>query len=94
VRVYREGISIDSTIECLKLSSTPYYIVDPGETKDSCILSFFEPKFMLVASPNERHWGGSKFTRCKAEFVRSSNLFPVWDLGGNSHGSEEKVVDG
>jgi hypothetical protein len=37
---------------------------------------------------------GVNFTRCEAEFVRSSIFFPFGNLEDNSHGSAEKVVDG
>jgi hypothetical protein len=37
---------------------TTYYIVDPGETVDNCSCpADFKPKIIIVASPDERHWG-------------------------------------
>ena len=38
-----------------------YFIVDPGESKASCLFGGISAKFILVASPNPRYWNGSEF---------------------------------
>ena len=54
-KVYRERNGGDD-IASLDDPST-YYMVDPGTTKDSCLpIPYFKPKFILVTSPDERHW--------------------------------------
>ena len=38
-----------------------FYIVDPGKTKDNCNPpDFFQGQVIIVASPDEGHWGGEE----------------------------------
>jgi Retrotransposon hot spot protein len=61
-----------------------YYIVDPGKTKDSCDPNeVFRGKVIIVASPDERHWGKSEFEKSRLGYKRQSGsfrYFPVWTL--------------
>ena len=42
--------------------TSTYYIVDPGNTKDNYNPpDFFQGQVIIVASPDEGHWGGSYF---------------------------------
>jgi hypothetical protein len=59
-----------------------YYFVDPGETKTSCNPSkMVAARLIIVASPDERHWGGSSFGKDDQQglggFIR---YFPPWSL--------------
>ena len=41
-----------------------YYLVDPGKNKSSCDPDpMVAARVIIVASPDERHWGGSAFTK-------------------------------
>jgi hypothetical protein len=43
-----------------------YYVVDPGETKDSCNPDTdFKAKVIIVSSPDNRHWGDSGFEKLR-----------------------------
>jgi hypothetical protein len=54
--------------------SSTYYVVDPGKTKDSCDpVEDFEPKVIIVSSPDECHWGGNSFVATLRAF---SCIFP------------------
>lgn len=58
-----------------------YYVVDPGDTTDSCAPSAtFLPKVIIVAAPDERHWGGSKFFTRRGRAHGKLKVFPVWEL--------------
>ena len=52
-----------------------YYVVDPGQTKTSCdpCADYIE-KVIVVASPDERHWGRSSFSN--GIFL----CYPAWSL--------------
>jgi hypothetical protein len=79
VNVYPGNLSI-AQIPSLALRST-YYIVDPGRTKDSCLQDDdFAPKFMIVSSPEEGHWGGSEFQKYRGLSRWTFRYLPVWDL--------------
>jgi hypothetical protein len=56
-----------------------YYIVDPGDTTDSCYPPpTLNPKFILVTAPNSDHWGGSALHRC-TDIVRGiRRYYPIW----------------
>jgi hypothetical protein len=57
--------------------------VDPGETDDSCLLGgLFEPKLIVVSSPEEKHGGESEFTvrKDRGEIRSLFKYYPVWDL--------------
>jgi hypothetical protein len=65
-------------IPSLRLKST-YYIVDPGFTKDNCNPgAMFQPKVVIVSSPDDRHWGGSSFTKGLAGITGLFLYYPVW----------------
>jgi hypothetical protein len=57
-----------------------YYVVDPGRTKDNCNLADnFKGKVIIVASPDDGHWGGSNFFKGvngKGNFL----IYPIWLL--------------
>jgi hypothetical protein len=79
VKVYPESVPIEK-IASLGQKST-FYIVDPGRTKESCLLDdYFKPKFILVSSPDERHWGESEFTKHRGKDIGRFKFHPVWDL--------------
>jgi hypothetical protein len=79
VNVYPETVSIHH-IASLQVTST-FYIVDPGRTKKNCLLpSDFLPKYMLISSPDERHWGGSEFKKKRVNEIGKFLYYPVWDL--------------
>ena len=66
-----------------------YYIVDPCQTKDNCNLHVnFKGKVIIVASPDDRHWGESDFNKGRGvdnskEIGGTGGTFlyyPVWTL--------------
>lgn len=66
-----------------------YYFVDPGQTKTSCNPSkMVAARVIIVASPDERHWGGSSFEKDDQQglggFLR---YFPPWSLAQLTAGS-------
>jgi hypothetical protein len=66
-------------IESLKSRST-YYIVDPGsqDNPDSCDEdAIFQPKLIIVASPDERHWGSS-FWKQRSTVMGGFRFIPIW----------------
>ena len=57
------------------------YVVDPGKTKDNCDLDAdFQGKVIIVASPDDRHWGGSEFEKERRGVMGTFLFFPVWNL--------------
>jgi hypothetical protein len=77
--VYPEQ-AFKSGVPSLRLSST-YYVVDPGDTNDSCKpSSLFRPKVIIVASPDSKHWGGSSFSKERDDVHGRIKVFPVWEL--------------
>jgi hypothetical protein len=77
--VYRENLD-ESDIPSLRDPST-YYIVDPGKTKNSCDPSdTFVPKVILIASPDERHWGESEFRKRRESVLGAFKIYPPWSL--------------
>jgi hypothetical protein len=76
-QVYPESLGVYG-VPSLALATT-YYVVDPGETKIKCHPSPpFEPKLVLVASPDSRHWGDSEFQKERGKIVGRFMYFPVW----------------
>lgn len=79
-----------TTITALQDKDT-YYILDPGQTKTNCTPEgAVMAKVIIVASPDERHWGGSAFE--KKEPGRDPGVFlyfPPWSVNqlkaGASH---------
>ena len=72
-----EFIYNDSEINKLEI----YYIVDPGRTVDNCNLNeLFSGNVIIVASPDERHWGGSDFMKSRNDKAGIKLFFPVWTL--------------
>jgi hypothetical protein len=72
----------DSELE--KISSLDkndtYYIVDPGMTKDNCHPGVqFKCRIIIVASPDERHWGGSSFSKRRTGYGGIFQQMPVWE---------------
>jgi hypothetical protein len=60
-------------------SHSTYYIVDPGDTTDSCYPSFMlSPKFILVTAPNSNHWGGSALIKNTENIAGVRRYFPIW----------------
>jgi hypothetical protein len=58
-----------------------YYVVDPGLTQDNCNPPVdFLGKVIIVASPNEGHWGSSSFTKHKGDIQGIFLYHPVWTL--------------
>lgn len=58
-----------------------YYVVDPGDTSDSCNPSvMFKGKVIIVASPDDGHWGESAFRKNRRGIVGTFLFFPVWTL--------------
>lgn len=60
-----------------------YYIVDTGTTfKDNCNPDDqLKCRVVLIASPDERHWGGNKFTMLRGGKMSGTFLYyPSWTL--------------
>jgi len=64
------------------LDTETYYIVDPGKTKTSCDPGpFVVCRVIIVASPDERHWGGSAFEKDDDKALGGDiRYFPAWSL--------------
>ena len=64
------------------LDRETYYIVDPGMTKVNCnpprrVLA----RVIIVASPDERHWGGNSFPKVEPGYPGGFyRYFPPWSL--------------
>jgi energy-coupling factor transporter ATP-binding protein EcfA2 len=65
-------------------NESTYYIVDPGQTKDSCNpAARFKGKVVIVTSPDECHWGAREFIKkigAGKQFPGTFRYFPVWTL--------------
>lgn len=58
-----------------------YYVVDPGLTKDSCNPNIdFKGKVIIIASPDDGHWGGSDFIKMRRSVGGTFLFLPVWSL--------------
>ena len=56
-----------------------YYVVDPGATVDDCNLhTKFRGKVIIVASPDNRHWGESNFQKRRRGTVGTFLYYPMW----------------
>jgi hypothetical protein len=77
---YKEPGSLED-IASLHAKGT-FYIVDPGKSKRSCNPSLrFFPKVVIVASPNEEHWGGSsRFLKNVNRSMGTFLYYPSWTL--------------
>jgi hypothetical protein len=65
-------------IASLRERST-YYIIDPGKTKDTCgPADDFLPKTILICSPDDRHWGGSEFSKHRDNVMGVFKYYPIW----------------
>jgi hypothetical protein len=64
------------------LDTETYYLVDPGKTKTSCNPGpFVLARVIIVASPDERHWGGSSFQKDDRTGLGGEiRYFPAWTL--------------
>jgi hypothetical protein len=76
--VYPERL-LPTKIKSLTIRSN-YFRVDPGSKKFRFIpAANFQPKLIIVASSDERHWGGRSFTNRIGRSVRGIlRYFPVW----------------
>lgn len=63
-------------------SEDVYYVVDPGKTKKrSCDLnSNYVGKVIIVASPDEGHWGWGEFIKIRRKVKGTFLYFPVWSV--------------
>ena len=68
-----------------------YYLVDPGKTETTCDPApMVAARVIIVASPDESHWGGSDFEKNDQTGLGGSFLyFPSWDLPQLEAGSNE-----
>lgn len=59
-----------------------YYVVDPGKTKDkNCDLdSDYRGKVIIIASPDEGHWGLGEFTKKRLRVKGTFRYYPIWSL--------------
>jgi hypothetical protein len=67
----------------LKMIDEPsaYYVVDPGLTKTNCNPPVdFKFKVIIVASPDEGHWGASSFSKKRGQSQGIFLYYPVWTL--------------
>ena len=79
VRAYFEEDGVFK-INSLRESST-YYVVDPGNTFDSCNPTLcFEANVIIVSSPDSRHWGEYQFSKPKGTVCGLFKLYPLWTL--------------
>eukprot|EP00978_Attheya_sp_CCMP212_P004726 scaffold10364_cov61-Attheya_sp.AAC.2 len=64
------------------LDTETYYLVDPGRTKTSCNPGpFVLARVVIVASPDEQHWGGSGFRKNDQTTLGGEiRYFPAWTL--------------
>jgi hypothetical protein len=78
INVFPEKLHHDE-IASLRNTST-YYVVDPGNTEDSCDPDCdFKARVILISSPDARHWGESPFTnRYKGAVQGTFKYFPLW----------------
>ena len=79
VRVYPEKVHL---LRILSLQNpNTYYIVDPGKTQTSCNPDDnFEPKVIIVPSPNSKHWGGKEFRKRRGDNKGFFMFCPLWTL--------------
>lgn len=78
-QVYEES-TFKRNIDSLEKRDT-YYIVDPAHTKDDCNpASDFVPKFILVTSPHDSHWGDRQFTKERGNVDGFFKAYPIWSL--------------
>jgi hypothetical protein len=74
------GRTAFSDIPSLTLDST-YFVVDPGRSKENCVPpKLFQPKVIVVASPNSRHWGRFFFDERRSSVKGSFKMYPIWTL--------------
>ena len=65
---------------------TIYYVVDPGKTRDDCDPpNEFLGKVIIVASPDEGHWGKSNFQKERSGVSGFFLFYPVWKEIGRAH---------
>lgn len=54
-----------------------YYVVDPGLTKDSCNPNIdFKGKVIIIASPDDGHWGDPILSKCGEVLGGHSSSYP------------------
>ena len=73
--------TVSSDIPAL-LDPETYYVIDPGKTKTSCNPGpFVVCRVIIIASPDERHWGGSGFMKDEEGALGGEiRYFPAWIL--------------
>jgi hypothetical protein len=77
--VYTEKMD-RSDILSLELRDT-YYIVDPGESKDSCSPDrLFQPKVIIVSSSDPEHWNDKEFRKTRDSTTGVLLYYPLWSL--------------
>lgn len=77
IKIYPESTS-EFKIKSLCLNST-YYIVDPGTYSGSCDPdAWVIAKVIIVASPNEKYWGGSEFEKERGGYGGVFQYYPLW----------------
>jgi hypothetical protein len=77
--VYPEQTQLSGIV--LLNSPKTYYVVDPGDTTDSCSPpATFRPKVIIVAAPDARHWGGDTFLQRRGAVHGKLKVFPLWEL--------------
>jgi hypothetical protein len=75
--VYPESL-FPKDIKSLRVRST-YFIVDPGDAKNTYSpAARLQPKLIIVASPDERHWGGRGFAKRKDDVKGFFKFLPLW----------------
>lgn len=82
--------TLTTEIDALEHQET-YYLVNPGSTKNSCNASPLVPaRVIIVASPEERHWGGPSFVKTTPTGLGGCfRYFPKWSLAQLEAASDE-----
>ena len=75
------GTTLETQIDALRRQET-YYIIDPGVTKTNCNPEpNVKSRVIIVASPDERHWGGNSFPKDQPGWPGGLYwYFPPWSL--------------
>jgi hypothetical protein len=61
-------------------NESTYYVVDPERTKDTCDPDKdYKGNVIIVASPDEGHWGASEFDKRRLGKAGQFLYYPVWD---------------
>ena len=80
MNVYPEKDTDLKNIESLDEPST-YYVVDPGETKNSGNpMAGFMPRVIIISSLDDKHWGRGEFQMHRAKKTGVFRYYPLWTL--------------